>query len=314
MKKIFDKVTLVLSITIVFYLSIIFVSDFSKIDSINLELSYIPIIVSLLILHTIISGYKYHRMLQKLNIPISFLETQKIYLCGFALALTPGGFGTAAIKSKLVKQKFGTPISSTILILYVERWTELIAILIILGISLLFFFVLESFLIFVIGSLIVGIFSILVTNTKTFTSIKKLLMKINYFKKINNSIEKSRNSFVVLSEKNSFLEALFYSIVTKIIHLFTVYSVFLMVGIDLGFFMSGIVYYTSILIGNLSFLPAGIIVTESGMIAMLIKNNIEFSLATLVVVVIRFVGTWSLAIAGTIGYQILARKYSKIDN
>jgi uncharacterized protein (TIRG00374 family) len=253
-------------------------------------------------------------MLQKLNIPISFLETQKIYLCGFALALTPGGFGTAAIKSKLVKQKFGTPISSTILILYVERWTELIAILIILGISLLFFFVLESFLIFVIGSLIVGIFSILVTNTKTFTSIKKLLMKINYFKKINNSIEKSRNSFVVLSEKNSFLEALFYSIVTKIIHLFTVYSVFLMVGIDLGFFMSGIVYYTSILIGNLSFLPAGIIVTESGMIAMLIKNNIEFSLATLVVVVIRFVGTWSLAIAGTIGYQILARKYSKIDN
>ena len=240
MKKIFDKVTLVLSITIVFYLSIIFVSDFSKIDSINLELSYIPIIVSLLILHTIISGYKYHRMLQKLNIPISFLETQKIYLCGFALALTPGGFGTAAIKSKLVKQKFGTPISSTILILYVERWTELIAILIILGISLLFFFVLESFLIFVIGSLIVGIFSILVTNTKTFTSIKKLLMKINYFKKINNSIEKSRNSFVVLSEKNSFLEALFYSIVTKIIHLFTVYSVFLMVGIDLGFFMSGI--------------------------------------------------------------------------
>lgn len=314
MKKVFDKVTLVLSVTIVFYLSIILISDFSKFDSINLELSFIPFIIFLLISHTIISGFKYHRMLKKLNIPTSFTESQKIYLCGFALALTPGGFGTAAIKSKLVKEKFGTPISSTILILYVERWTELIAILIILGVSLIFFFVIESFLIFFAGSLIVGIFSILVTNAKTFYSMKKLIMKINYFKRINSSIEESRSSFITLSEKNSFLEALFYSIITKIIHLFTVYSIFLMIGIDLGFFMSGIIYYTSMLTGNLSFLPAGIIVTESGMIAMLIKNNIEFSLAILVVVVIRFVGTWSLAIAGIIGYQIVARKYSKIDD
>lgn len=307
LKNLFDKTILILSVSIAFYLIIILMSDFSKLEKIQLELNYLPLIVSLLVLHTILSGFKYHRMLKKLNIKITFIETQKIYLAGFALALTPGGFGTAAIKSRLLKKKFGSSISSTILVLYVERWTGLIAILIVLSFLLFFAFAFESLIILIVGSFIVVVFSILVTNTRTFNSIKKIFLKIKYFKKIDSNIEESRQSFVILSKKSTFLEALFYSVITKIIHLLTVYSIFLMIGMDLGFFESGVIYYTSILAGNLSFIPAGIIITESGMIAMLLKYNIEFSIATLVVVITRFLVTWSLVIVGIIVYQIVAR-------
>ena len=85
--------------------------------------------------------------------------------------------------------------------------------------------------------------------------------------------------------------------------LITVYLIFQSVGISIGFFDSGQIYYTSLLIGNLSFLPAGVIVTESGMIAMLVDNGIEFSLASLAVIFMRFIGTWIPAIAGTITYK-----------
>ena len=308
LKNLFDKTILILSVSIAFYLTIILMSDFSKLEKIQLELNYLPLIVSLLVLHVILAGFKYHRMLKKLNIKIPFIDTQKIYLAGFALALTPGGFGTAAIKSRLLKKKFGSSISSTILVLYVERWTELIAILIVLSFLLFFAFAFESLIILIVGSFVAVVFSIVITNTMTFNSIKKIFLKIKYFKKINSNIEDSRQSFVILSKKSTFLEALFYSVIIRIIRLFAVYFIFLMMGIDLGFFESGIIYYTSILAGNLSLIPAGIIVTESGMIAMLLKYNIEFSVATLAVVIIRFLVTWSLAIVGTIGYQIVVRE------
>ena len=306
-KNIFDKATLLLSATIVFYLSIVLFSDFSSFEGIKFDLFYLPIIISLLISHTLLSGFKYHRMLQSLEIKIPLLETQKIYLAGFALALTPGAFGTAAIKSELLKRKFGKSISSTILVLLVERWTELIAILIISSFLLFFIFSYESLSVLLVGILFSVIFSILVSNSTTFNSIKKIILKIKYFKKLNSNIEESRRSFLVLTQKSVFLESLMYSVLTKTIHLFTVYFVFLMIGINLEFFESGSIYYTSILLGNLSFLPAGIIVTETGMIGLLMKHNVEFTLATISVIIIRFVGTWSLAIAGTIAYPIVSK-------
>lgn len=309
-KNLFDKATLILSVSIVFYLTIILMSDFNKLEKIQLEFIYIPIITSLLILHTILSGLKYHRMLSRLGIKIPFIETQKIYLAGFAFALTPGAFGTAVIKSRLLKKKFGNSISSTILVLFVERWTELIAILIVISVLLFFFFSSESLIVLIVGSFFALVFSILITNTRTFNSIKKIFLKIKYFQKINSNIEESRKSFVTLSKKSTFIEALFYSIITKIINLFTIYFIFLMIGIDLGFFESGVIYYTSILIGNLSFIPAGIIVTETSMIALLMKYNVEFSVATLAVIIIRFAITWSLVIAGTIAYLFVAREQS----
>ena len=306
-RNIFDKSVILLSATIVFYFTIILFSDLSAFDDIKFEFLYLPVIGLLITSHTLLSGFKYHRMLQSLGIKISIIETQKIYLAGFALALTPGAFGTAAIKSQLLKKKFGKSISSTILVLLVERWTDLIGILIVLSFLLFFVFSFESLFVLLAGAFFALIFSFLITNSRIFNSVKKIILKIKYFKKLHKNIEESQQSFTILSQKSIFAESIFYSILTKIIQLFTAYFVFLMIGVDLGFFESGIIYYTSILLGNLSFLPAGIIITESGMIALLMKYNVEFSVATVTVIIIRFVVTWSLAIGGTIAYPIVSK-------
>ena len=58
----------------------------------------------------------------------------------------------------------------------------------------------------------------------------------------------------------------------------------------------------------MSFIPAGIIITESSMLAILSQHGIEFSIATLVVITLRIVGTWLLSLFGTLSYIIFYRK------
>ena len=89
--------------------------------------------------------------------------------------------------------------------------------------------------------------------------------------------------------------------------MFVVYFIFLSVGIDLGIFDSGQIYYTSLLAGVLTFLPAGIVVTESGMIGLLLKYNITLSLATLGVLIVRFITTWMGMIIGVIAMKFVLK-------
>ena len=83
-----------------------------------------------------------------------------------------------------------------------------------------------------------------------------------------------------------------------------IYFIFLSFGIDLGIISSGIIYYTSLLIGVLSFVPAGIIITETSMVAILLQHKVEFSIAILIMITLRIVQTWVIAIAGTITYSL----------
>jgi len=310
--NIFDKVILVLAATIIFYIGIILYSDFTNVwnEENKLTLEYLPLIILLMIAHTVISSLKFHRLLNQLKIQISFKESLKIFLAGLSLALTPGGIGTA-IKSRILKKQYGKSISSTIPIIFIERWTELIAIVVIISFLLLWVNFIESIIVIGFGILFILIFGILSSHSKTFISIKKLFTKIKYFQKLTDSIDESYESFQILTKKRNLFEISLISISTKIIHLITVYLIFMSVGINIGFFESGQIYYTSLLIGNLSLIPAGVIVTETGMIAMLVSNGINFSLASLGVIFMRFIGTWIPAITGIIMYHLAFREKMK---
>lgn len=300
----FDKVVLALAATIIFYLAIILLSDFSTIEEKNIQFTteFLPIIISLMIFHTLVSSFKFYRLLHQLGKPIPFFKSVKIFLGGLSLALTPAGIGTA-VKSYLLKKQYNYSISSTFPIILIERWTELIAIIIIISILLIWSSYLESQIVLIIGIAFVIVFAVLSSNSSTFISVKKIIIKIKYIKKLRNSIDESEESFKILMKKKNFTEIILISLSTKFIHLITVYLIFLSVGIQIGFFNSGQIYYTSLLLGNLSFLPAGVIVTESGMIGMLVNNGIDFSIATLAVIFMRFIGTWIPAMAGTITYK-----------
>ena len=305
-KSLFDNLVIFAIIIIIFYIAILIYSDINAIaDKIsNIQIIYLPIIFSLTGIQLIILGIKYQRMLKKLGINIPLKEGIKIFIAGISLIATPGGAGTA-IKSHILKKKYNAPLSKTLPTIFMERLTELIGTLIILSLFFYWTNLYESIFAIIFGFIFTFIMYLLISKNKTFNSLKVLLNKINRIKKLSASIDDSKESFLLLRKKDTFLEMIGWSFIAKLAYFFAVYFIFLSLNVDLGLLLSGQIYHTSLVLGSLSFLPSGIVVTESTMIAILLNHGIDFSLATLLVIFTRLVTTWTSTILGIITLKII---------
>lgn len=302
--KSFDKVIILIIITVFFYIGILIYSDINTvIDKVyQIRFEFLPLILSLMGIQIILLGIKFHRLLQKLEIKISIKESIKIFVAGLSLIATPAGIGTV-IKSYILKKKFGHPISLTLSIIFIERLTELLAILIILTSFLLWVNTLESIIVIGFGFLLVIIMLIISSNNKIFQSLKFTILKINRIKKFSSVLDESKDSLTKLMQKKTFSEALGWSIMAKIVQFVAVYFIFLSVGIDLGLILSGQLYYTALVVGALTFIPSGIIITESTMLVLLINHGVELSIGTVAVLFTRIITTWLATILGVISLK-----------
>jgi len=314
-KKITNKLIIILVIAVLFYAVMIFLADAQLISQkINqIDYTYFPYILSLLIIQILLSGIKFHRLLQKLQIYLPYKESLKMLLAGFAIGITPGGSGTL-IKSYFLKKNHEKSISSTIPLMIIEKVTDLLSALIIIAFLLIWADFLESKIILGIGSGLFIVFFIIFTNNKFFFYFKGFVSKIKYVKKITTNLDEYKNSFQVLLRPSNFLEPLVISIVIKFVQVFIVYFIFLSVGINLDFFYSGQIYYTSLLIGFLSLIPAGLIITESSMISLLLRQNIDSETATLGVLFVRLVITWIVVGIGAVVLRSLIREKKIVDD
>lgn len=310
-KNFTDKMIIFVVIIIIFYVAILIYSDINVIANriSEIQILFLPIVFSLMGVQLVVLGVKYHRMLRKLGISIPLKESIKIFMAGISLIATPGGAGTA-IKSYILKKKYGIPVSKTLPIIFIERLTELIGILVILS---LFFYptgLFESIFAIGFGFIFVFVMYLLVSNSRVFNSVKALLNKINKIKKFTITLDECKESLTKLTEKNVFSEMIGWSLIAKFAQFSAVYFIFLSFNIDLGFFLSGQIYYTSLVLGSLTFIPAGIIVTESSMIAILLNQGVEFSLVTVLVIFTRLITTWLGTILGIISLKLTKMPFS----
>jgi glycosyltransferase 2 family protein len=313
--KNFDKVLFLIISTILFYVAILIISDinliFEKIFQIKLE--YFLLVFSLMTMQFIFLGIKYHRLLKKLNIPISLKYSILIFISGLTLIATPGGIGTV-IKSQILKKKYNQPLAKTLPLIIIERFTELLAILIILTFFLIWNQMYESIIVIIIGYCFIIATYIISSNTKIFIFFKKLFSKIKKIKKLIISFDESRDSFSKLFEFKTISESMVWSIFAKISQLLAVYFIFLSLGIDLDLILSGQIYYTSLVLGSLTFIPSGLIITESSMLGLLLNTGVDLSLASLSVILIRLITTWLGTVVGIIALKFLGIRNKKNFN
>ncbi len=314
-RKVFHRLIIILVIAVLFYAGILFFGDFQlifqKASQINYQ--YFPYIFLLLAVQILVSGLKFHRLLQKLHMHLPFKESLKLFLVGYAMGITPGGGGTI-IKSYFLKKDHSKSISSSLPVIVIEKVTDLLSILIIMTFLLIWADFVEAKIILVIGYALFVFIMIFLSNDKIFLSFKGFISKLKFIKNFSENLEESRSSLKVLIRSSNFMEALGYSVVIKVAQLFVVFFVFLAVGINLNLFYSGQIYYTSLLFGVLTFIPAGIGVTESSMIGLLLKENIELANATLGVLLIRLFTTWIVVALGGIMLKFLLKEKRIMDD
>ncbi len=88
---------------------------------------------------------------------------------------------------------------------------------------------------------------------------------------------------VLLNSSKTTAKAWIISIFSWLIEILSAYFVFQSFGIDLHIIEVGQIVYTSILIGALSFLPAGIGLTEGSIITLMVEKGYELSIVSAMV-------------------------------
>jgi glycosyltransferase 2 family protein len=299
MTKIRKTALLIILITIGLYGSLIFYGDtleFSKYVS-QIDYSYLPIILFLMIANLFFLGLRFYRLLKILKIKISLKKSILIYFASLSLLSTPIGSGQI-IKSHLIKKETSEPISKTAPILLIEKWNELNSVLLILAILLLFNFFIESQIIIAIGVLIsISIYGI-VQNKKLFTLFKIFSEKIKFIKSLRVEIENSKESLNSFMTFRSFIEGFIFTTPAKLLEGLSVFFAFKAIGIDLSFQLSTQIFFTSVASGFLSLIPGGIIVTEGSMLGLLNQVGVDFALATAAIIFVRLTTIWFATILG----------------
>ena len=98
------------------------------------------------------------------------------------------------------------------------------------------------------------------------------------------------------------------SFLTKLVPMIAVYFVFDLFDLNIDFFTTSQIFLTNQIIGVLSFIPGGMIVTETGLLGLIIQNGTNFTIATMIVLLLRIVTFWFPVIVGFIVLKFVLTK------
>jgi len=299
----FDKFLIVIIITIIIYAVFLFISDFNLVYEkiINFKIIFVPVILSLVSLNWVVRFYRWHLLLKNSNIHIPIKNNFIIYLASLSFSITPGQIGEA-IKSEFLKKQFKIPRSKTLPIIFIEKFYDLMGVLIASIIGVWYF---EGGLYLIsIGVILLGLIFVLMLSQNIFKKLLLLICKIRFFSKYQKNFLESytvlRNSLKTkIGLKSCILSFIFW-----VIQGAAVYFVLLALEINqLNFLIVTSANAISVLIGALSFMPGGLGVTEASMGGLLSLQGIEISFALIAAVIIRIFTSWYTVVAGFIALK-----------
>jgi len=303
-----SKKFLFIFLILIFYIIIIAYSDFNKFSEniFQFHFEFLPLILGIFFTGMLVKGIRQKSLLKKIGIDLSSKNSIILYLAGMSMIITPGGSGEL-IKSYYLKKKNGYSQSKTFPLVFVERFYDLLAIVSIIFFTLLFFQILEVFIVatFALGLLAVIYFSM--RSKQFFSFLSRFIIKIPKISKFVKNIEESYPSFQSLTTsnipKNWLLSFLAFGL-----DAIGVYIIFIGFGLDLDFVYTTMVNFSSLLFGVLTLVPAGIGVTEVSFVGFLTQEGTSLSLATSIIIMIRLTSIWFATGIGFITTKLLLSK------
>jgi len=304
-----NKIILTIFLILLFYAIFIIYSDIEKITKTyqQIELFYLIPIFGLLSFTIFIRSQIQSVLLNTLGINLTLKQNYILFLTGLSMTITPIGFGQM-IKSHFLEQKYGYPISKSLPLVFVERLLDFISIILILWISLFFHFLPESFTVVIISTVLVFGLLLIIKNNVIRNKIQSIIDKNSFLSKKFSNFKEFDVSLKKISNFKILFTTSLLTLLVTFLEGFVLYLGFLAFHIDLGYFESIQLFYTSILVGIFSFLPGGIGVTEGSFVILMVKQNFEFVLATSLILFLRLITIWFVSLIGFIATYFITQK------
>ena len=303
-----SPLTLIIAV-MVLYVGFALYSDIGKLSRSVLKINYwtVPLVLTPITIEILLLSFRFKRLLRALGINMSVKKSILLYITGLSLTATPGGSGQI-IKSQIIKKKFGYEISKTSPIVLIEKWSELVSVLIILVALAFLNPIWESNLIIIIGIVVASLLIGIMRNDKFFAVFKKIILRFPRLKIFEESIENSQEALKILTSKKMMLEGFIITIPAKILETICVYFSFQVLGVKLGFIISTEIFFTASISGTISFVPGGFGVIEGSMVGLLIKYyNNDLALLVSPVLFVRLITLWYPTFLGLVTGQLILK-------
>lgn len=278
----------------------------------NFNLRFIPLILLIIFCSWLILFIRWNLLLTnhsiKLPIKLNFL----IYLAGFSLAISPMKSGEL-IKSELLKNRFNVNRTTTVPIIFMERFYDIIGTIFVAVLGILFLGINFLPIIIVVIVLIFLIFFTIYTKL-IFNYIVTLFSKFNKLQKFTIPLE---NSHEILRKSSSLKLVSISTILTityRLVEAIGIY--FVLIGFNINvieYLTLASTYSTSIILGSVSMSPGGIGVTEGSFAGLLSLLGIELSTALALAVAVRLFTLWYAVIVGFISLKFSNSFKNKVE-
>ncbi|MFZ0455797.1 MAG: lysylphosphatidylglycerol synthase transmembrane domain-containing protein [Ignavibacteriaceae bacterium] len=299
LEKVKKNIFILLTCSVLFYIALTIYGNFDNVlqsfEQFNFYL--LPILFILSFLTFLTRFYKWHYYIRLLKIKISVRESFIIFMSSLIMLATPGALGEL-FKSYLVKKITGEQISKTAPIIFSERITDFISVIMIALAGA----ILYNYGIFIMTLLIIIFLFLIIFISNKKVSIKfiGLLSGIKFLHKYLSKINVAYESFHSMLKGKSLFFMLFISLISWSFECLSFYIILKSSGLAISVLWAGFVYAFGTIIGSLTMLPGGVGVTDGSFVFLIVQKGFSKDAAIASTFIIRAVTLWFAVAVGAV--------------
>jgi len=307
------KKNLIISIVLAtaIYIGASVYSDFGKIveNAASFNWILLPLILICSYLNYIFRFLKWHHYVKQLELNVPLKISFRIFMSGLVMSISPGKMGEV-LKSVMIKQTCGYPISKTAPIVLSERITDILSLVLLSSLGGIVFGTGGVLIIFTgTGFVFLVIFLVAQKPRQLFI---KIITFVPFVKKFINHIQTSFDSASQLLKPIPLIKMTLLSIVSWFFECLGFYLILSGFSQDTTLFAATYIYSFATIAGSVSMLPAGLGVTEGSLGFLLVRFGSKLDIAVASTILLRTVTLWFAVILGIFHIFAYQRIYGKI--
>lgn len=314
-KKYKKKILLSVSLGAVIFLAFSIYADFSNLLAAFSKFSWIwfPVVLALSFGNYLVRFVKWQYYLGILNIKIKTYDSFLVFFSSFIMSVTPGKMGEV-LKSFLLKEETGTPVSVSAPIILAERITDFLSIVILCSIGAVVF----GYGIGIIIATGAGflILTLILSSKKLSHKIIGIFHNIKFTARHTDKLYSAYDSIYVLIRFKPLLFMVIASTAAwflECLGFYVVLNVFSEVSnVQVSVLSATFIYGFSTLVGAIAMLPGGLGATEATLTGLLLLLKIPKDISVASTLIIRVATLWFAVVLGFFAVQIL-NKRTRID-
>lgn len=274
---------------------------------------YFPLILALSFGNYIIRYYKWEYYRKLLNIDLKPKASFLIFMATFVMSVTPGKMGEL-LKSYLVREENGTPVSRSAPIILAERLTDFISV-VLLCIAGAFVFNYGKGIIIGVGLFFLsGV--MLISSRKLSMKVISYLEKVKLLSRFAHKFHEAYESIYTLVKIKPLIIATVVSAAAwfcECLGLYVILRVYSSISqIDVSLMSAVFIYGFSTIVGSIAMLPGGLGVTEASLTGLMVLMKIPKDVSVASTFIIRVATLWFAVLIGVIAVYFY-QKYSHKD-